>query len=235
MSRVVSQSGQKFVLITGLPRSGTTLLCNILNSAENAAVLSEPRNCIRHNGFMWPDKLGHKGCKVKMFPEEIPPFLKQHGSKPELVGVKEVFQEWAPDKMLCDYAIFEADLILVTLRDPIDTYSSQKRRFGMSLGPGLIHMAKFIQWVDEQAKVYDLRFVDYKGLCADPVGEINRAADGHFQMTGPLEMKPMEGFGDGRALSSASIQEAVVCPPLEAGEALAISAVAGDWFSAKLG
>ena len=50
-----------FVLVTGLARSGTTVLASLLNSADNAVILSEPHNSLHKSARVAMDKLGTRG------------------------------------------------------------------------------------------------------------------------------------------------------------------------------
>lgn len=224
-----------FVLVTGMARSGTTLLASLLNSAENAVVLSEPHNCLRAHGYVRPDKLGSAGAQRQMRLGDIVPWLRE--SPYDLAGVKEVCEYTREgDCMLLDYAVDAADLILVMTRDPVETVASQKDVLGYAMAESLSQLSAFMMWVRRQGPRRPLRFLRYELLCADPLGYLNAVLEADLRIEGGLAKHPMEGFGDARGLESREIQAAPSRRfAVSLGERLAIEAVAGGWFEGLSG
>jgi hypothetical protein len=238
--RVITER-PRFVLVTGLPRSGTSVVCSLLNSAANAAFLSEPHNSLRELGYFWPDKLTARGASRTMPVSELVPWLKAalSGAKPswrlrryDVVGVKEVFQPVErTETLLLDYALAAADPVIVTIRDPVETYAALKARFRVALDDGLSRLEGFMRWVDQERRHRQLRFVAHESLCADPIGHFNAAMGGDLALQGPLVKRPMAGFGDPRALNSTEIAPTGPRRPgLEPQEVRAIEALAATWF-----
>lgn len=223
----IATDQKRFVLVTGLSRSGTTLIASILNSCDNAVILSEPNNCIRVNGWAWMDKLGTEPKRSRMMAEpDIIPFLDSFNI--DLAGVKEVLLEKNHEEtdgpLLCDYAIDRADLVLVSLRDPIATFASQREKTQVSLSLFLRRVRLMKLWIERCRK--PIRFVRYEEMCADPLAAINKAAAGFFSIEGPLEKKPMQGYGDWEAMKSeiVSVSRTACAPVSDIEKALILTA-----------
>lgn len=238
--RVITER-PRFVLVTGLPRSGTSVVCSLLNSAANAACLSEPHNSLRQLGHFWPDKLVSRGASRTMPLAELVPWLQAalRGAKLswrlrryDVVGVKEVFQRLEEtETLLLDYALAAADPVIVTIRDPVENYAALKARFRVALDDGLARLERFMRWVDRERRDRRLRFVSHESLCADPIGHFNTAMAGDLALHGKLVKHPMAGFGDPRALNSTEIvPTSPRRPGLEPEEVRAIEALAASWF-----
>jgi len=219
-----------FVLVTGMARSGTTFLASVLNSAENAVILSEPHNSIRKHRFVRADKLGAPGEKRTISVDEIIPWVK--GSGRLITGVKEVC-EFTPERdcRFLDYAVDPADLILVIIRDPVETIASQNAVIRFTLAQSLLIMANFMEWVSIQRTRRKVKFIRYDWLCAKPKEYLNSVLHPELCIEGEFVKRPMQGFGDGRALSSEVVKAANSRrQQLSPSEIAAIEAVAAGWF-----
>lgn len=117
-----------FFLILGLPRSGSTLLTNLINSQPTGFCASEP---------LWENENFHK---VKTFgkilppldslrTQDIPSFLKNQLNTNNFTfgGYKETYRNWQFD-YLKPHINNDLDFIIKIYRDPVQNFGSWKKK-----------------------------------------------------------------------------------------------------------
>ena len=232
----LTSNSPKFILVTGLPRSATTLVCSLLNSADNAVVLAEPLNCLLTNKIFWPDKTSSTPDQPATIKgEQIIPLLRAYQSPEasprfDIVGVKEVFQD-SPDgsQVLMEYAYKEADLTIVCLRDPVQTIASQHLVLGTAFDECLKLMQRFMAWADAIDR--PAVFVRHESICQNATKYLTDVLSPWLTIEGEVTKAPMFGMGDERALASRDISPSPSKGwQLTQGQILQIRQLAGDWF-----
>lgn len=162
---------KNFFLVLGLPRSGSTLLTNLLNSQDDGFCISEP---------IW-EKFNFKTVKNygKVSIDNYTPYnsithtLKNYleNSEYSYGGLKETYRSW--QKECVDIALKgDYDFIIKIYRDPIQNYSSWKKT---NWGAEYRDINKFISSYNElknlnHKKIYEL---NYEMIVKDGIDYIN--------------------------------------------------------------
>jgi hypothetical protein len=125
--RLVPHSNKKIVSVVGLPHSGTTIVCNIINSMDNAFCLSEPHWAkLSKPGDVRYGKLNDLTIdNVENFMSRIQNALKN--SAFHFGGVKETYRPFAEGMT----QVFEniqkkSDVVIFVVREPLPHYNSLK-------------------------------------------------------------------------------------------------------------
>ena len=114
--------------VIGLPRSGTTLLSNMLNSFDNSFCLSEPHwaKILNPNAFRLDKLSGHFSFQTnESLMSELQSFTKN--SNYTCGGVKETYRIWQPASVMFPYNSQDLSFIFFIFRDPLSVYNSAKK------------------------------------------------------------------------------------------------------------
>lgn len=190
--------------IIGVPRTGTTIVANLLNSLEDGFCFMEPH---------WYMKAAYKEDIDIIQSWRDWPYNSTH-----LIGYKETYRlGHALSEELIERHTPQMDFFMVIFRDPVKTHSSQH-----ALGwtewdhPRFFNAAyrrldKLIEsWPEKAIPIV------YEDFVPDPLGYLNARLP--FQIEGPLKMMPTEAaFGDPFANRSTTIQmsQRETCIPQE--------------------
>jgi len=127
--------------VIGVPRSGTTLLCNIINSFDNSFCLSEPHwsKILSPKGFRL-DKLAgaFKFESTNGLMGDLKSFM--DNSEYSWGGVKETYRIWQPESITLPYNSKDLAFIFFIFRDPLSVYNSGKK-----WGGKYCHMPSFVK------------------------------------------------------------------------------------------
>jgi len=125
--KIISQNTKKIISVLGIPRSGTTIVCNIFNSMTNAFCLSEPHWTLLSN----PKDLRFDKTQNLSFlsPSDILPKIKLKlitDNTLQFAGVKETYRpnEQKMKKYYND--MLNLDIIVFVFREPMAHYNSFK-------------------------------------------------------------------------------------------------------------
>lgn len=126
--RIVSQEKKKIISVLGLPHSGTTVVCNIFNSMNNAFCISEPHWILLSKPKdLRFDKIGSlsNSNNVNQIMDSV--LEKLFNSKYDFGGVKETFRPTRPE--ITDFlnrVVNKSDILVFVIRDPKAHYNSLK-------------------------------------------------------------------------------------------------------------
>ena len=197
--RITPQDKKKIVSVLGLPHSGTTIVCNILNSMDNAFCISEPHWATisrpKHVRF---DKIGSlNNLDVNNIMDNVSSFL---DSSPQYSfgGVKETFRPFNPQVKKClDKIVNVSDIIVYVLRDSAAHYNSLKKvTAGTKQNPIPIEriindMTQFEKTISQTKNKIILTIED---LCKSgndgAIQYINSKSNGHIKIEGEFKLKP---------------------------------------------
>ena len=118
---------KSFFIVLGLPRSGSTLLTNLINSQENSFCSSEP--LWEMDNFKRVKTFGKVKIETPYTINEIPTKLKESliDSDFDFGGYKETYRHWQ-NKYLLPHINEELDFIIRINRDPIQNFGSWKKK-----------------------------------------------------------------------------------------------------------
>ena len=123
---IVPQESKKLISVLGLPRSGTTIVCNIFNSMDNAFCLSEPHwTLITNPSALRLDKTNINFTTPESVIPQVLAKLKKDDSL-KFAGIKETFrpQDRAMRKHI--NRLLHADIVVFVVREPKAHYNSFK-------------------------------------------------------------------------------------------------------------
>ncbi len=196
--RIIPQDKKKIVSVLGLPNSGTTIVCNILNSMDNAFCISEPHWATlsrpQHVRF---DKVGSfKISGVAGIMNEVQKKLKEN-KQYNFGGVKETFRPFDERVNKClNKIIDESDIVVYVLRDPKAHYNSLKKTtVGTSRNPVPIErIVNDIKKFEKSIKRTKNKVIlTVEGVCkagnAGVIQYINQKAGGLLKVEGPFRLK----------------------------------------------
>lgn len=205
--------------ITGLPRSGTTIVASLLNSLDDGFCFGEPHwyldtrrvicDEIRHFTGKVNNLVDCNLVKDKMdvLPKLITPLLIRSNTY-KLGGYKETYKGTPLDRLLFRAHIPQVDFFIVVLRDPIEVHKSQ-RRVGWpvkewGLDKALTDHDTMVDMAIHNNKAVSVWYDDF---CKDPIGTMNRVLGGLFVITGEPVLTPTGWiYGDPRANNSTRIE-----------------------------
>lgn len=228
--RYLPARSNQLVAATGLARSGTTILLNLMRSADNVAGFSEPHNCLwTHGTCPFGDGMPDAGVETM---GELESVLQDTKRSADLVVVKEVYQPTpkSPVEHLPDYAVKMADRVVVILRNPVHVISSQLTALGPDFQLWYGRMLSFVSAVQAMSAERDVKIISYHDLVSRPVDTLNKAVEGLGMYEGVAVPKPFKGFGDRNGLHSEAIYDAPCRRPLNRFQCDVISRGVGDWY-----
>lgn len=206
MMKINSSDGKKFFFVLGLQSAGTTLVCNIFNSAENAFCLSEPH---------WTLQTQPKRLRFDKIPSiryksvgTIVPQTKEwlESSGYLFGGIKETYK---PKSMTpYDKIINKADFFIIILRNPIYNFNSLKRD-GMTIGTFLENYNSLLSLGRDRKAI----FFSLEKICAHGDKRIlkylNNKLNGICSIGGEFALKPTNYvYGNVHANASRNIKGA---------------------------
>ncbi len=145
---ISNMNEDKNIIITGIPRSGTSYLCKLLNSLENSVVINEPEEIMYFNAKdMWKLRVYlkklrfniYKGKRVKnkiqngIIIEDTAKIDERNFYKHEVINSDFLLSVKNPLAFLAMLPTFKKIIpqakIVVCIRNPIDTIASWKKSF----------------------------------------------------------------------------------------------------------
>tara|TARA_B100000683_G_scaffold264770_1_gene294797 strand:- start:1563 stop:2309 length:747 start_codon:yes stop_codon:yes gene_type:complete len=213
MAKVNTQEKQ-FFIIEGLPRSGTTILTNIMNSFENGFCFSEPIWQLIQDPFsLRLGKLNNKIWPTSLRPETVVEQLKNvlRDDIYSIGGLKETYRDWQPE---CVNMVLDSDLQfrIFILRDPRYNFSGWKKSpFGSEYYDVDIfarNYERFCDRIKEKSQVTPTYVIKYENLCKsdDTLSYLSNALGNRFSLTGNLQLKQTGyHYGDARGNSSSLV------------------------------
>lgn len=196
---------KKFFLILGLPRSGTTLLNNILNSQSNIFSISEPIWEKIQTGKI--NSFGKINLNTNLQPIEIVPKLQQFLKSSDTYdygGIKETFRHWE----LLPVSIAQLsniDFIFRIKRNPIDCFGSWKEK--TSWGNNYTNIDSFITSYKEISSINhdNIIDIDYDLMIDNGIDYLNNVLPFTIER---FEVSPTNfGYGDVKANNSTKIEK----------------------------
>jgi hypothetical protein len=197
----------------GLPRSGTTIVNNILHSCDNCISISELHWLFKTNYHIdfhddtWkpPARKDHSRIINSFFE-----WLKTKQSSYEFGGVKETARSWEPEsaELLLDA---DPDLIIMTLRDPRYIFNSwlyqaQHNSWSFeysSIDYFISNYLCMISLIEEYNHLDHCKVIIYDNMTDHPYGPLaylNERLSPYMNIGGPLKIKPCRfTYGDLRA------------------------------------
>ena len=203
----IKTKNKKVFGILGLPRSGTTLLNNILNSYENSFSISEPHwvNLLRP-GQLRTDKIKINLSDNKNNFNEVKKFIKT--TEYDLGGIKETYRSKQKDSSNFILNSDLVDFIVVVLRNPIYGFSGWVRSEG-NLADENLFINDYKSLIKDCEKTNKLIFwVNYEKLCEEGVDYLNDVFGDYVFLPKIEEIKkPNFIFGDDRANKGGKIKK----------------------------
>lgn len=195
-----------FLTVTGLPRSGTTILCCLLNSLSNGFCISEPHNEFMMQGAIHSmDKLDDIVRPPSSY-GEIASYIRTVWKSNEnflIGGIKEVCQP-KNGEYLYKRAVDVSDLTLLMVRHPVYTYVSARQMFG-------VQADSFLRWHREMVSFYNSHvrrvvLLRYESFCKNPIAYLNDKLRRYFKIKGELKLVGATfQWGDQKAIRSTQI------------------------------
>ena len=213
MAKVNTQEKQ-FFIIEGLPRSGTTILTNIMNSFENGFCFSEPIWQLIQDPFsLRLGKLNNKIWPTSLRAETVVEQLKNvlRDDIYSIGGLKETYRDWQPE---CVNMVLDSDLQfrIFILRDPRYNFSGWKKSpFGSEYYDVDIfarNYERFCDRIKEKSQVTPTYVIKYENLCKsdDTLSYLSDTFGDRLCITGSLHLKQTGyHYGDARGNSSSLI------------------------------
>ena len=198
---------KKLFGIIGLPRSGTTILCNFFNSFTNGFCFSEPHWTFFQGMQPRFDKVQDlTSTSAVSLMDDISHYL--HASDQYVLGgIKETY--WKGRKHLSYLLNFPVDFFIFLFREPCANFASLVRD-----NPGL-KPDFFSTCYKDLFEIYlsipdrnKIAFV-YENFCDDPLAYVNTHLEGRLQIAGPLALKKTNYLhGDPVAKFSETVHQA---------------------------
>jgi hypothetical protein len=208
---------KKFLFITGVPRSGTTLLANLINVQSCSLCLDEPILAWLQTGktFFSKDIENDYGLDTYLPPNQVLKRLLNNNHEHTLIGIKETFRT-------SDHPIYPTESLLnmllshhmnkqisVIIRDPRDVWASVVKRnsFYRQNISTFNEMLNAWRGLCLLAVEHELQILQYENLVRAPhpvLGQI-------FQLVGipidTFQLSPaaMSGYGDHLARKEGAI------------------------------
>lgn len=199
--KIVPQATKKLISVLGIPRSGTTIVCNIFNSMANGFCLSEPYWTLLSNPKQLRfDKTGGLNFKT---PDEI--FNKilarlASDSKLNFAGLKETYRpkERRMKKHLAK--MISSDVVVFVFREPKAHYNSFKvmaKHHKKNPMPLAYMIDTFNALYDETIAAHkngNAAIIILEDLCKagnqNAINYINQRSKGLIRIVGEFELKP---------------------------------------------
>lgn len=200
------------VMITGLPRSGTTLLSAIFASCDNTVSLAEPfLQYLQSGAFRWKDLDGNEQVSLRNPSHFITSIIEKRKSI-KVVAFKETWRSKNHDVFPSSDFISNNQQsgmsTIVIVRDPRAIYFSFLNRFMQdnSSMPSELFLSEwdsFVRWSVSSGSLV----VRYEDLVVDPIGQMKQIFDElRIDCSFPsLELDSFPGLGDERALAGGRI------------------------------
>jgi len=181
--------------ILGLPNNGTTIVASLFNSLEDGFCICEPHwyvergHAVEDVGAGCCGKVAHLWDQAdvrevrEIYPGFILPATTIGGY--HLGGYKETWRDDQLGHRLLVAHVHRVDFFVLVHR--------HRDRKG----------AGFLRMLGDNPRAVSL---EYEAFRADPLGHVNKALAGRFEIEGPLEIKPSGWrFGDPRANQSTEV------------------------------
>lgn len=199
-------SGNKqFSCILGLPKSGTTILSQFLNSPNNGFCISEPIRSINTNKNVAFGKVTEMSFgSSKDFLKKLKNSLSN--SDFDFGGVKEAI--WAGRNDMDEFIDSRIiDVFIFIFREPKANFASWKR-FNTNADIDYF-IASYTLLKNKLSSYNNSVSLRYENFCENPIEYINRKAGPHFKFSGELTINPTQfEIGDTKALKSFEILKA---------------------------
>jgi len=218
--KIVKQERKKIISVLGLPHAGTTIVCNIFNSMDNAFCLSEPHWTLLSN----PSALRFDKAKGLSFdgPEDVVEKIvaKLHSdSQLHFAGLKETYRPKEPRmRKYLDKILDESDFMVFVFREPKAHYNSFKlmaKNHNRNPMP-IEYMIDSFDSIHEETNKYTNKIVVIlEDLCAagnvGAIDYINKQAGALLSIKGEFRVKPTDYiYGNHKANRSKNIAPANV-------------------------
>lgn len=210
----VKTKQKQFFVIEGLPRSGTTILTNIMNSFENSFCFSEPiwqliqdpynLKLGKLNNQIWPNSLSPYGV-VKQLKNVLEDDMYSIG------GLKETYRDW---QSRCVDIVKDEDLDfrIFILRDPRYNFSGWKKTpFGPEYYDVNIFARNYLNFcdrIDMKSKLIPTYVIKYENLCKsdDPLSYLSSIIGDRISVSGDLNLTQTGySYGDAKGNNSKSV------------------------------
>jgi len=204
---------KKRTSIVGLPRSGTTILNNLLNSIDDWVCLSEPIwEFISYNEIQSLDKL-KSNKNISSFNQIIPTIHDTfNNSGYNNLGIKETFRYWAPECINTLFNEFNPDVCVFILRNPLYNYSGWKKvmwsKHYVSVNDFKQCYLSLINLINTIKEKKPTIILSYEELTEKGVGYLKSKLDNHFEIPDTIELKSTNyRLGDQSAHHSTEIKK----------------------------
>ena len=206
------------ILISGLPRSGTTILTNYVNSSKNSFCFIEPHweyKLYGEKNFYTDKKL--RGIKQLYYHEDAPlpldEALDKISSSYEIVGFKETFRSelygeylaTLPNRTLIESYIAAGYTLIPIIRHPLYVWNSYKK----SNPPADSWISDIQYFLDSYCEFTEMidhrRTVIYERFVADPAKELSDKTTLPIIGVNNIEIRDSR-MGDATANHSSSIE-----------------------------
>lgn len=210
----VETSEKQFFVIEGLPRSGTTILTNIMNSFENGFCFSEPIWQLIQDPFNL--KLGKLNKKIwpnSLSPHNVVPQLKNvlQDDIYSIGGLKETYRDWQTE---CVDEVLDSDLEfrIFIVREPKYNFSGWKKSpFGSEYYDVDIFVRNYERFCDRielKSQLIPTYVIKYENLCksGDTLAYLSDIFGDRISIVGDLHLKQTGyHYGDARGNASSAI------------------------------
>lgn len=209
-----TEKDQPLIGIIGLPRSGTTILANLLNSCENGFCVVEP---------IWATECGvqakeFKTKKTDTFStiptSDISAKLRTIISEKDynFGAIKETYR--SHQSFCAEPVIKDCDIIICSVRDPLSNFSSWRRTgWGGEYDACSFFIKNYLSLYNELLTVAQTKPVIpviHENLCVEQEKHFNQCLGKHGKLIGDLTLDGIDSnycMGDGRAASSKAFTE----------------------------
>jgi len=204
---VVGHPDRMFLMVAGLPRTGTTIVASFLNSLDEAIVWGEPHRSIGRRGS-FPVRTRHATFNFQpraSIPDQINIFA--DGNNLWLRGFKEVLDtnlKLDPIDLIAKYE-HEIDLSLVMIRDPRKTWSSMLA-IGHNKGLGISineFSDLYIQYAEFCYSWDNVIPIILSNFTANPTSYLKKKLD--FDISGATKLLQYTGGGDPHTIQDGTI------------------------------
>lgn len=197
--------------IIGLPRSGTTIVSNILDSMDNGFCAVEPIWATTNSDIQtFSTKRGN--ISTRPIPEIIPRLKELDGDFGALKETYRTHQKDSADKLMAG-----STHVIGVLREPCSLFASwQLRKWGSPYNNVHFFINNYQSFIDDLKNLSATKpvtILQYEKLCIDPQVEMRIVFGNAWE---GMELKPVishVGYGDGEAIASTVIKSAPVRMP----------------------
>lgn len=193
--------------ILGLPRTGTTLINNTLNSYDNSFSISEPHwvNILRP-GQLKTDKIDLDMSNNNNNFNEVKKFLEK--SKYDLGGIKETYRTKQKESANFILKSNIVDFIIVVLRNPLYGFSGWVRSEGSSANKDLFINDYKSLIKDCENFNGDVFWLSYEKFCEEGIDYLNNIFNDYLEIPKIDSIrKPNYVFGDDIANEGGEIKK----------------------------